>query len=422
MNMNYNPYDNMLSVLDQAAQKLGLRPDEYEILRHPEREIKVSVPVRMDDGSVKVFDGYRVQHSSSRGPYKGGIRFHQDVNLDEVKALSAWMTLKCAVVNIPFGGAKGAIRVNPAKLSRNELIRLTRRYTTRILPLIGPEQDIPAPDVNTNGEVMGWIMDTYSMFKGHCVPGVVTGKPIELGGSVGRVEATGRGVSMIAYESFKQFRIDPAKARIAIQGMGNVGGTAAEIFYNNGQKIVAVSDYSGGVYKPDGLDIPAIRKFLSVRGHLLKDYQASDVAHITNDILLACDCDILIPAALENQLTAENASSVKASLIIEAANGPTTVEADQILEQNGKIVVPDILTNAGGVVVSYFEWVQNIQNLTWELEEVNKTLEKIMLKAFQDVYRTSAKYHCSMRLGANIVALNRLCTSIRMRGGPISMN
>ena len=388
----YNPYDNMLSVLKQSAEALGLSYEDYATLCYPERELKVSIPIRMDDGSIKVFEGYRVQHSSARGPCKGGIRYHQNSDMDEVKALAAWMSFKCAVVNIPYGGAKGGIKVDPSKLSRAELIRLTRRYTTRILPIIGPDKDIPAPDVNTNGEVMAWIMDTYSMFTGHTVPGVVTGKPIEIGGSVGRVEATGRGVTIIAYQCMEKNHIDPAKASIAVQGMGNVGGTAAEIFY----------------------------KFIS-EGNTLDKYEAEGVSHITNDGLITCKCDVLIPAALENQITEDNAGRIQAKLIIEAANGPTSVEADEILNSRGIIVCPDILSNAGGVVVSYFEWVQNIQNLTWDLDEVNKMLQKIMLTAFNEVYALSQEKNVTLRMAAYMVAIKRITTAGKLRGGPISM-
>lgn len=329
----YNPYENMIAVLEEAAGKLGLKPEEYETLKYPERELTVSIPVKMDDGTLKVFEGYRVQHNSARGPYKGGIRYHQNANPDEVKALAAWMSFKCAVVNIPYGGAKGGIKVDPGKLSRDELIRLTRRYTTRILPLIGPDQDIPAPDVNTNGEVMGWIMDTYSMFKGHSVPGVVTGKPVEIGGSIGRSEATGRGVTIIAEKCITDLGMDPQKQTYAVQGMGNVGGTAAKILYDEGKKVIAVSDWSGGVMDKEGLDIPKILEFLSDRSRCLKDYEAEGAEHITNEELLTCDCDILIPAALENQITEENAGAIQAKVIVEAANGPTTVEADKILDK-----------------------------------------------------------------------------------------
>ena len=422
MNKNkYNPYENMLAVLDEAASRLGLKEADYITLRSPEREMIVSIPVRMDNGEMKVFEGYRVQHNSARGPYKGGIRFHQNSDLDEVKALAAWMSFKCAIVNIPYGGAKGGIKVDPSKLSRDELIRLTRRYTTRILPIIGPDQDIPAPDVNTNGEVMGWIMDTYSMFKGHSVPGVVTGKPIEIGGSIGRTEATGRGVTIITRQCLEHLGMSYENSAYAIQGMGNVGGTAAQILYDKGCKIVAVSDYSGGVYNENGLDIPAIRTYLSDKTKALIDYVSDDVKHISNDEVITCCCDVLIPAALENQITGENAAGVQAKVIIEAANGPTTVEADKILEEKGIVVVPDILANAGGVVVSYFEWVQNIQSMAWDLDEVNRTLKKIMNKAYDEVDAMSRDNKVTMRMGAYMVAINRICTAGKMRGGPISM-
>ena len=411
----------MLAGLDEAASRLGLKEADYITLRYPEREMIVSIPVRMDNGEMKVFEGYRVQHNSARGPYKGGIRFHQNSDLDEVKALAAWMSFKCAIVNIPYGGAKGGIKVDPSKLSRDELIRLTRRYTTRILPIIGPDQDIPAPDVNTNGEVMGWIMDTYSMFKGHSVPGVVTGKPIEIGGSIGRTEATGRGVTIITRQCLEHLGMSYENSAYAIQGMGNVGGTAAQILYDKGCKIVAVSDYSGGVYNENGLDIPAIRTYLSDKTKALIDYVSDDVKHISNDEVITCCCDVLIPAALENQITGENAAGVQAKVIIEAANGPTTVEADKILEEKGIVVVPDILANAGGVVVSYFEWVQNIQSMAWDLDEVNRTLKKIMNKAYDEVDAMSRDNKVTMRMGAYMVAINRICTAGKMRGGPISM-
>jgi glutamate dehydrogenase (NAD(P)+) len=417
----YNPYENMLSVLTDAASKLGLDEKDYITLKYPEKQIIVSVPIQMDDGTIKVFEGYRVQHNSARGPYKGGIRYHQNADLDEMKALAAWMSFKCAVVNIPYGGAKGGIKVDPSTLSRAELIRLTRRYTTRIIPNIGPDQDIPAPDVNTNGEVMGWIMDTYSLFKGHPIPGVVTGKPVEIGGSTGRTEATGRGVTMITRQCLDNLGLDYRKSTYVVQGMGNVGGTAASILYDEGCKLLAVSDYSGGVYHKDGLDIPDILDFLADKNRSLAAYEKTGVRHITNDELLTLPCDVLIPAALENQITKENAEQMQAKVIIEAANGPTTVEADAILEKKGVIVAPDILANAGGVVVSYFEWVQNIQSMAWDLEEVNRTLKKIISKAYDDVDQMAKTHHTTMRMGAYMVAINRICTAGRLRGGPISM-
>jgi glutamate dehydrogenase (NAD(P)+) len=396
---------------------LGLQPNDYAALTQPERELKVSIPVEMDDGSLRVFEGYRIQHSSSRGPCKGGIRYHQDVNLDEVKALAAWMTFKCAVVNIPYGGAKGAVKIDPSTLSLRELRNLTRRYTAMILPLIGPERDIPAPDVGTNAEVMGWIMDTYSMFQGYTSPGVVTGKPVDIGGSLGRREATGRGVMFVVREYLHRKGIPMIGTRMAVQGMGNVGGTAAQLLHREGCRVVAVSDVSGGLYDAEGLDVPAIMGFLSQRGRQLKDCELPKGAkRITNEELLECECDLLVPAALENQITAVNASKVKASIVVEGANGPTTAEADALLERLGKAVVPDILANAGGVVVSYFEWVQNIQSLMWDEEEVNRTLEKIMIRAFNEVWTKVEAHTTTMRMGAYMVALERITKAKRIRG------
>ncbi len=413
----YNPYDNMLKVLDRAAGMLGLMESDYIALKYPERELKVSIPVQMDNGSIRVFEGYRVQHSTSRGPAKGGIRYHQQVDIDEVKALAAWMSFKCAVVNIPYGGAKGAVKVDPSELSKDELKRLTRRYTAMILPLIGPEKDIPAPDVNTNAEIMGWIMDTYSMFQGYTVPGVVTGKPVDVGGSLGRREATGRGVMLTTREMLQRNGIPILGATVAVQGMGNVGGTAAKLLHNEGCKIVAVSDVSGGVYRKEGLDMDGILKFLAANhGKFLKDYEASDISRISNDELLKLDVDILIPAALENQITEEIAQHVKARYIIEGANGPTTVEADKILEAKGVKVAPDILANAGGVVVSYFEWVRNIQSMSWDEDEVNRTLEKIMVRAFDEVWAKTQEFDTTLRMGAYILAIDRIVKAKKSRG------
>lgn len=415
--MNYNPYENMLQVLDKASGILGLNESDYVILKYPERELKVAIPVEMDNGSIRVFEGYRVQHSSSRGPCKGGIRYHQDVDIDEVKALAAWMTFKCAVTNIPYGGGKGAVKVDPRQLSKAELKRLTKRYTAMILPLIGPEKDIPAPDVNTNAEIMGWIMDAYSMFKGYTVHSVVTGKPVEIGGSLGRKEATGRGVMLITREMLHRQGLPVTGTKVAVQGMGNVGGTAARLLYNEGCKIVAVSDVSGGLYKKTGLDMKSIFNFLeSGNGKLLKDYEEENARHITNEELLVCDTDVLIPAAIENQINENIAGKIQAKIIVEGANGPTTVEADKILDGKGIKVVPDILSNAGGVVVSYFEWVQNIQSLTWDEEEVNRTLEKIMIRAFNEVWDRALSYATTLRMGAYIVAIDRIVKAKKIRG------
>jgi len=411
----YNPYDQMLAVLDSAAEKLGYNLNDYVALRYPERVLTVAVPVEMDDGSLNVFTGYRIQHSSSRGPCKGGIRFHPSVDLNEVKALAAWMTWKCAVVNIPYGGAKGGIEVDPSKLSPRELNRLTRRYTAAILPILGPERDIPAPDVNTDARVMGWIMDTYSMFKGFAVPGVVTGKPIEIGGSLGRKEATGRGVSIVTEAIAFRAGLPIQKAKIAVQGFGNVGGTTAKIFYEKGYTVAAVSDVDSGLYNEKGLNIAAIAKYAEAN-NTLKGYSEKGSVEISNEDLLKLDVDILVPAAMENQLTAENANGIKAKIIVEGANGPTTTEADAILNEKGVILVPDILANAGGVIVSYFEWVQNLQAIFWDEHEIYSMLKRIMIKAFDEVYALACEKDISLRISAYMVALDRVVKAKKIRG------
>lgn len=411
----YNPYDNFLETVEAAANLLGLKEPDYEAIKYPERELKVAIPVEMDDDSVRVFEGYRVQHSSTRGPCKGGIRYHPDVDIDEVKALAAWMTFKCAVVNIPYGGGKGAVSVDPAEISKKELKRLTRRYTAMILPLIGPEKDIPAPDINTDAEVMGWIMDTYSMFKGYTVSGIVTGKPVGIGGSVGRSTATGRGVMLVTKEILHRMGTPVYDTTVAIQGAGKVGGTAARLLYKEGMKVIALSDVSGGVFNKNGLDIPKIMDFVD-GGGLLSDYENGDFEYISNEKLLTCDAHVLVPAAMENQINEKLATSIKAKVLVEGANGPTTVEADKILNNKGAVVVPDILANAGGVVVSYFEWVQNIQSLTWDFDEVNRTLEKIMIRAFNEVWEKMHDKGSTMRMGAYMVALERLADAKRIRG------
>ena len=415
MSQKYEPYKNMLDNLEEAAKLLGYDPGDYEVLKYPERELTVSIPVKMDDGRVKVFTGYRIQHSTSRGPCKGGIRFHPKVDTDEVKALAALMTWKCAVANIPYGGAKGGVQVDPSALSIDELNRLTRRYTAAILPILGPERDIPAPDVNTNATVMGWIMDTYSMFKGYAVPGVVTGKPIEIGGSLGRKDATGRGVTIVTDEIMFRIGKDIQKCSIAVQGFGNVGGTAARLFYEKGYKVVAVSDVFVALYNPDGLNITEMVKYVSQQGSL-KGYSAKGVSEVTNEELLTLDVDILVPAALENQITGENAKDIKAKIIVEAANGPTTTEADKILNEKGVILVPDILANIGGVVVSYFEWVQNLQAIFWDEHEINSMLKKIMLRSFDDVYSISVEKNVDLRTAAYMVALQRVVQAKKIRG------
>ena len=416
MSKQYNPYDNVLKVVKNAADVLGFSDSDIEAIKYPERELQVSIPVRMDDGSTRVFQGYRIQHSTSRGPAKGGIRFHPAVNSDEMRALAAWMTFKCAVVNIPYGGGQGGVVCDPNELSENEIRAITRRFTAAIAPLIGPEQDIPAPDVGTNAKVMGWMMDTYSMLKGHCIHGVVTGKPIELGGALGRNEATGRGVMFTAKNMLRKLNVDMKGTSVAIQGMGNVGSITAKLLHKEGMKVVAVSDVSGGIYKEEGLDIPAILEFLSKdRKNLLKDYNEEGITRITNSELLELDVKVLVPAALENQINESNADKIRAEIIIEAANGPVTAEADQILEERGIVVVPDILANAGGVVVSYFEWVQNIQSVSWTEESVNEKLKEIMDPAFEAVWNIAHENNTTLRMGAYLIAVKRVVDAKQAR-------
>ncbi len=411
----YNPYTNFLAVLDKAAAAAGIKEQEYITIRHPERELKVALPLRMDTGEIKIFEGFRVQHSTLRGPGKGGVRFHPAVNYDEVRALAAWMTFKCAVVDLPYGGAKGGIVIDPTELSITELERLTRRYTTMIYPLIGPERDIPAPDLNTNAQIMDWMMDTYSMQKGYTVQGVVTGKDLALGGSLGRQDATGRGICFVTLELLSRLGKDIKDMRFAVQGMGNVGSTTAKFIYEAGGKIVGVSDISGGLYNENGLDIHALITFQNKGKNLFKDYRG-DAKFITNQELIVCDCDILIPAALENQITEHNANAIKAKIIVEGANGPTSVDADAILHARGVMVIPDIFANSGGVIVSYCEWVQNLQAILWKEEDVNAMLKRIMLRAFGQIYDTAKELNVTYRLAAYVVALRRLVTTFRLRG------
>ncbi len=414
--MSYNPFDNVVKTIDTAAGILGYKESEYEFLKHPERELKVSFPVTMDDGSVRMFQGYRVQHSTVRGPAKGGIRYHQAVNDDEVRALAAWMTFKCSVVNIPYGGGKGGIVVDPFTLSRTELESMTRRYTAAIAPIIGPDKDIPAPDVGSTPDVMGWIMDTYSLLQGHTVTGVVTGKPVQIGGSLGRGEATGRGIMLNTKMILNKLGVPVQGTTAAVQGMGNVGSVTAKLLHAEGMKIVAVSDVSGGIYNPDGLDIPAILKHISVRGTLLSTYEEKGMTRISNGELLTLPVKVLVPAALENQINADNANDIKAEIIVEGANGPTTSEADAILEKKGVVLVPDILANAGGVVVSYFEWVQDLQNLFWSEDEVNARLAQIMDVAFNGVYDIAKENNVTLRTGAYLIAVKRVVEAARLRG------
>jgi glutamate dehydrogenase (NAD(P)+) len=410
-------WDTVLYQLDDVARRINLDPGLHAILRRPERELTVAVPVMMDDGSIKVFTGYRVQHSSARGPCKGGIRYHPEVNLNEVRALAALMSWKCAVVNIPYGGAKGGVHCDPAQMSEDELCRMTRRFTAMIMPIIGAKRDIPAPDVNTNAQTMAWIADTVSMLERRTVIDIVTGKPIPLGGSLGRKEATGRGVAIVTSELLKRKHQDLSDTTVAVQGYGNVGSHAATILDQMGCQIVAVSDISGGLYNPGGLDIANINQHVASHPrHLLEGYEAPDVEKISNDELLTSDVDVLIPAALEHQIRADNAPDVRAKMIVEAANGPTTLDADQILEDQGVTVVPDILANAGGVVVSYFEWVQDLQCFFWDEDEVNRNLKRIMVRSFKEVWDFSQEQAVSLRLGAYMLAVDRVAGAVRARG------
>ncbi len=398
---------------DLAADRLNLDPGMRLVLREPRREFTVHFPVHMDDGSVAVFTGYRVQHNLGRGPAKGGIRYHQDVSLDEVKALAMWMTWKCAVVGIPFGGGKGGVIVDPKQLSQKELEGLTRRFFTEIEVLVGPEKDIPAPDVNTNAQIMAWMMDTYSMHAGHTVPGVVTGKPVSLGGSEGRNEATARGTVFCIIEATRHLGMELSKSRVAIQGFGNAGSIAARLIGLEGATVVAVSDSTGGIHDPNGLDIGRVIAWKQEHGTVQGFPSASDV---TNAQVLEVDCDILIPAALENQITSRNAGNIKARLIAEAANGPTTPDADEILFKNGKFMIPDILCNAGGVTVSYFEWVQDLNRDHWSETVVNEKLREIMVKAFSEVLAIARREQCDMRTAAYLLAVKRVADAMELRG------
>jgi len=406
-------WETALHQLDEAARTMDLEPGVHEVLRHPRRALQVSVPTRMDDGSIRVFQGYRVHHNTSRGPSKGGIRYHPSVDLDEVKALAMWMTWKCAVVSIPYGGAKGGVVVDPAKLSPGELQRMTRRYASEILPLIGPERDIPAPDLGTNEQVMAWIMDTYSTREGFSVPGVVTGKPLSIGGSAGRSQATARGVMYITLATMKHLAMSVEEARVVVQGFGNVGGGTVQLLHDQGCQIVGVSDVGGGTYNPRGLSPQGLLAH-KTKGGSFGSYEGGEP--VTNEELLELDCDVLIPAAIEGQLTDVNAERVKASVIVEAANGPTTPEADEIFHDRGILVVPDILANAGGVTVSYFEWVQALQAFYWSEDEVNDRLRKIMEKSYVDVLNLAEERKVPMRTAATILGVGRVADAHITRG------
>ncbi|MFT5057174.1 MAG: glutamate dehydrogenase/leucine dehydrogenase [Pseudoalteromonas distincta] len=408
-----NPLESMMQRFDEAATILGLDESTYNALKSPEKAVIVSLPVTMDDGKVQVFQGYRVVHSSKLGPSKGGIRYAMGVNLDEVKALAAWMTWKCAVVGIPYGGAKGGIQCDPRAMSDGELERLTRSFTGAMRDVFGPEKDIPAPDMGTNPQTMAWIMDEYSKLKGEASPAVVTGKPLVLGGSLGRMEATGRGVMVSARSAMAKLKMKPSEATCAVQGFGNVGSISAKLIEQQGVTIVAISDISGAYYNPDGLDIEEAIEYV-VNHKSLDGYKGGKI--ITNEELLELDVDILVPAALEDQITEENAARIRAKLIVEGANGPTASNADAILEANGVMVVPDILANAGGVSVSYFEWVQNRLGYFWTEERVNRRADRIMKQAFDTVYKAARKHNCSLRTAAYIVAIEKVANTSKLRG------
>jgi len=408
-----NPFEAMMERFDHAASLLKLDAGLYKVLRHPEKQITVSIPVMMDNGEVEVFTGYRVLYNSSRGPGKGGIRFDMQVTLDEVTALAAWMTWKCAVVNIPFGGAKGGVICDPMSMSVGELERLTRRYTAGIIATLGPDSDVPAPDVNTNERVMAWVMDTYSMHVGHTTTAVVTGKPIEMGGSEGRREATGRGCMIVTKQALEHLGMPVKGTRVVVQGFGNVGSVTADLLQKEGFTVVAVSDVKGGIYNPKGLDAAQLIEWRT-KHRYLEGFPKAEA--ITNEQLLELDCDVLVPAAMENVITAANAERIRAKVIIEGANGPTAATADAILDRKGIFVVPDILANAGGVTVSYFEWVQDRGGYFWDEETVNSRLTQIMVRSFQDVLATAKKHDVNMRIAAYTLAIDRVAGVHRLRG------
>ena len=408
-----NPYTNALIQFDRAVSHLDLKKGVIDMLRCPKRELTVNFPVMLDNGQIQIFRGYRIHHSVVRGPTKGGIRYSSAVTLDEVRALAMWMTWKCALMNLPYGGAKGGVVVNPKQLSHRELERLTRRYATEISVLMGPESDIPAPDVGTNPQVMAWIMDTYSMHRGFSIPAVVTGKPVEIGGSLGRTEATGRGVVFCMLEALKLKGINPENATVAIQGFGHVGSVAAKMVHELGMRVVAISCSKGGQYKSDGIDPLKVTRHMD-HGGCLTDFEGAD--SISNEDLLTLDCDVLIAAAIENQITSANADRVKARILAEGANGPTTPEADDILGDKDVFVIPDVLCNAGGVTVSYLEWVQDLQSIFWPVDEINRKLQYLMARAFENVSETAQRYSVSNREAAQILAIQRISDAILIRG------
>ncbi len=408
-----NPFEAMMARFDRAAKLLDLNPDLYAVLRVPNRELKVYIPVRMDSGRIQVFEGFRVQHNFARGPAKGGIRYAPDVTIEEVRALAAWMTWKCAVVNVPFGGAKGGVICDPLQMSQGELERLTRRYAAELIDIIGPEKDVPAPDMNTNEQTMAWIMDTYSMHARHTVNAVVTGKPVDLGGSKGRREATGRGILFVVNEAIKRFKMAPPSTRVVVQGSGNVGGIGAQLMHEAGYKVIAISDVFGGIYNPNGIDIPAALEHLKATRSF---EEFAGVEQVSNAELLELDCDVLVPAATENQIRSDNAGHIKCKVLAEGANGPTTAAADEILHNKGIFVIPDILANAGGVTVSYFEWVQNRMGYFWREDVVNERLQDVMVASFNDLVKFADTHGVDTRTAAYMLAIDRVAYDTRMRG------
>lgn len=408
-------YENYITMVDRAARILGLERSRYEFAKYPEREMLVSVPVEMDDGTVTVFPGYRVQHSCLLGPYKGGVRFHPSVDHDSMRGLAGLMTLKHTLAGLPFGGAKGGVAVDTSKLSRGELVRLTRRYTAMILPVIGPEMDIPAPDVGTDESIMGWIMDTYSMMAGRAIPGTVTGKPVELGGSRGRTEATGRGAVYVLREAMKRLRIPQDRSTAAVAGLGHVGRSAAESLYRQGVRIVALSDSTGGICREEGLDVPAILAFKDAGGKL-KDYQQPGVRHITCEQVLEMPCTVLALCAMEATITRDKADAVQARLILECGNAQITNAAADALEAREVTVIPDLVATAGGVIVDYFERVQNVQSLMWEEYEVDRMMKSIILKTFDQVWEAAVQHGVSLRTASYVIALEKVCEAKRIRG------
>ncbi|HTR80684.1 MAG TPA: Glu/Leu/Phe/Val dehydrogenase [Bacteroidota bacterium] len=408
-----NPFESMMERFDVAAELLGLEKGVYEYLKTPVKQVIVSIPIQMDNGEIEVFEGYRVIHNDILGPSKGGLRFAPDVNLDEVKALAAWMTWKCSVVNIPFGGAKGGVRCDPAKLTPVELEKVTRRYTANMLDIFGEDKDIPAPDMGTNEQVMAWIMDTYSMHMKRTSTGVVTGKPLIIGGSLGRREATGRGVMMVTIGAMEKIKLKPKETGVVVQGFGNVGSVSAQLLQQQGCKIVGLGDVTGGYFNKKGIDVEKAIEWMKTH-KVLNGFTGAE--KITQSELLELECDVLVPAAKEDQITARNASKIKAKIITEGANGPTTAKADPILRDKGIIVIPDILANAGGVTVSYFEWVQDRVGYFWSIDRVNRRLERMMTSAFNAVYETAEHYKVSLRIGAYIMAIDKVAKTLKVRG------